>query len=67
MKQTNQTVNRKRWMRTGAVGVVFLAAVLCFGVQSRREKQTVVLSEPIDRVTYVGTGASAEQFFKRSG
>ena len=30
-------------MRTGAVGVVFLAAVLCFGVQSRREKQTVVL------------------------
>ena len=43
MKQTNQTVNRKRWMRTGAVGVVFLAAVLCFGVQSRREKQTVVL------------------------
>lgn len=30
-------------MRTGAVGVVFLAAVLCFGMQSRREKQTVVL------------------------
>ena len=30
-------------MRTGAVGVVFLEAVLCFGVQSRREKQTVVL------------------------
>ena len=30
-------------MRTGAVGVVFLAAVLCFGVQSRREKQMVVL------------------------
>ena len=25
----------------------------------RTEKQTVVLSEPIDRVTYVGTGASA--------
>ena len=43
MKQTNQTANRKRWMRTGAVGVVFLAAVLCFGVQSRREKQTLVL------------------------
>ena len=30
-------------MRTGAVGVAFLAAVLCFGMQSRREKQTVVL------------------------
>lgn len=27
----------------GKLGVVFLAAVLCFGVQSRREKQTVVL------------------------
>ena len=30
-------------MRTGAVGLVFLVAVLCFGVQSRREKHTVVL------------------------
>lgn len=35
-------------MRTGAVGVVFLAAVLCFGVQSRREKQTVVLETQME-------------------
>lgn len=35
-------------MRTGAVGVVFLAAVLCFGVQSRRERQTVVLETQIE-------------------
>lgn len=35
-------------MRTGAVGVVFLAAVLCFGVQSRREKQTVVLETQVE-------------------
>ena len=35
-------------MRTGAVGVVFLAAVLCFGLQSRREKQTVLLETQIE-------------------
>lgn len=45
MKKTDRTEKVRKWIRTGAVGVVFLAAVLCFGVQSRREKQTVVLEQ----------------------
>lgn len=52
-------------MRTGAVGVVFLAAVLCFGVQSRREKQTVVLETQVEDVEAAETlelGDSRENF-----
>ena len=51
-------------MRTGAVGVVFLAAVLCFGVQSRREKQTVVLEAQVEDVD--DSQESVERSVKRS-
>ena len=53
MKQTNQTVNRKRWMRTGAVGVVFWRLFCVLGAEPAREAD--------------GGAGDAEQFFKRSG